>query len=80
MDKELPGGSSLLGSSVWSMHPTSTPADVDVPMQHHHQQQVQQVNITPNRMMTAHQAVPKQEPHLRTNHLSNEIGTANNCI
>ncbi|CAG7718620.1 unnamed protein product [Allacma fusca] len=23
MDKDLPGGSSLLGSSVWSMHPTS---------------------------------------------------------
>ena len=23
MEKELPGGNSLLGSSVWSMHPTS---------------------------------------------------------
>ena len=23
MEKDLPGGSSLLGSSVWSMHPTA---------------------------------------------------------
>ncbi|CAL8082077.1 unnamed protein product [Orchesella dallaii] len=32
VDKELPGGSSLLGSSVWSMHPTTSD---DVSSTHH---------------------------------------------
>lgn len=65
MDKELPGGSSLLGSSVWSMHPTTTP---DEPPQ------VQHANVTPNRtIQSAHLNSAPRQP-VRTNHLSNDIG------
>jgi hypothetical protein len=45
MDKELPGGSSLLGSSVWSMHPTATPTEIQANAakthHHHHHHNVQ---------------------------------------